>query len=39
MKWVDKEWHKNCTVFNPVESIGLHIYGTYLLFTATNVIF
>ena len=23
--------------FNAVESIGLHIYGTYLLFTATNL--
>jgi hypothetical protein len=24
--------------FNPVESIGLHIYETYLLFTATHLI-
>jgi len=24
--------------FNPVQSIRLHIYGTYLLFTATNLI-
>jgi hypothetical protein len=38
MKWVEREWHGKCTVFNPVESFRRHIYGTYLVFTATNVI-
>ena len=37
-KWVEEKWHGKCTVFNPVESFRLHIYGTYLLFTATNLI-
>ena len=36
-KWLKKEWHRKCAVFNPVESFRLHIYGTYLVFTATNL--
>ena len=33
------EWHRKCSVFNPVESFRLHVYGTYLVFTATNLKF
>jgi len=37
-KPVEGKWHGKCTVFNPVEPFRRHIYGTYLVFTATNLI-
>ena len=38
-KWLKEEWHRKCTPFNPIEFFRLHIYGTYLHFTATHLIF
>jgi hypothetical protein len=37
-KSTEEKWHGKCTVFNPVEPFRRHVYGTYLVFTATNLI-